>query len=62
MKPLGLGEDAVDQRLRHAVPGQIEEADILQREAQFRRGGFQRPWRAGEIGGDIEQRDLVSCR
>jgi len=58
-KPPGLGEDAVDQPLRHAVSGKVEEPDILQREPQLGRGAFERTRLAGETGGDVEDRDAA---
>src|SRR4051812_12569575 len=59
MKPLRLDEDAVDQLLRYAVPDEVEEADILQGEAQLRGDRLQRARCIGKIVTDIEHRDLA---
>jgi len=60
MKPPGLGEGALDQRLRHAVPGQHEKADRRQCVMHLARGGGQRSRPAGGIVRDIDDRDRLA--
>src|SRR5579862_5591405 len=57
VKALGLGEDAIDQRLRHAVIGDEIEADALARRTQCSSGALERARLAGEIGAEIDHRN-----
>ena len=52
------GEGAVDQRLGHAVPGGVEEPDILAGIADIRREAAERAGLAGEERTEIDDRDL----
>ena len=50
----------VDQRLRHAVAGQIVEADMLEGEAQLGSGTLGRPRFARQVARHIDQRNLAA--
>ena len=60
MKARRFGIGRVDQRLRHAVAGEIVEADILEGEAQLGGGPFGGARLAGEEIGNIDQRNLAA--
>lgn len=53
MEPLRLIKHPIDQILRDGVIGQVEEADILQREAQLHGELPERSRTSGEIGTDL---------
>ncbi len=57
VKALGLGEDAVDERLRDAVIGDEVEAQLLARRAELGSRPFERAPLAREIGAEIDHRD-----
>ena len=59
METRRLGIGRVDQRLGHAMAGEIIEADILEGEAKLRRGRLGRARFAGEIVRDIDQWNLA---
>ncbi len=62
MKAGVLGEGAVDQGLRHAVIGDVEEADRLGDVAQLGRDVLERAGLAGPVVAEIEHRDAVERR
>ena len=58
MEARGLGIGGVDQRLRHAVAGEIVEADILEGEAQLlRAAALGGAGLAGKEARDVDQRE-----
>ena len=54
-----LGEGGIDQRLRHAVADDEVEADLLEGAAQLGAEPLQRAGLAGEIGREVENRNLL---
>ena len=60
MEARGLGIGRIDQGLRHAVAGEIVEADSLEGEAQLGGGTFGRTGLARQEAGHVDQRDLAA--
>ena len=60
MEARRFGVGHVDQRLRHAVSAQIVEADMLEGEAQLGGGALGGTRLAGEVAGNIDQRNLAA--
>ena len=50
-------EGGVDHRLRHAVAGQVEEADVLAGVPHLRRDGLESAGLAAEGGREVDHRD-----